>query len=83
MLSLARRRKLGMLAACLAVISWAAGPADPDGTLHIKDLSVPLSNFLSPEARSYMLHCCGTSPLSEARAQPRTSKATARARTRS
>jgi len=62
MLSLARRRKLGMLAACLAVISWAAGPADPDGTLHIKDLSVPLSNFLSPEARSYMLHLLRDQP---------------------
>ncbi len=29
---------------------------DPDGTLHVSRLSVPLSSFLSPEARSYMLH---------------------------
>ncbi|MGB6942480.1 MAG: alpha/beta hydrolase [Bryobacteraceae bacterium] len=29
---------------------------DPDGTLHDNDFSVPLSSFLSPEARAYMLH---------------------------
>jgi epsilon-lactone hydrolase len=62
MLSLGRRAKLGILAACLAVISWAAGPADPDGTLHIKDLAVPLSSVLSPEARSYMLHLLRDQP---------------------
>ncbi len=63
MLSLGRGAKLGMLAACLAVISWAAGHAvDPDGTLHVKDLSVPLSSFLSPEARSYMLHLLRDQP---------------------
>jgi acetyl esterase/lipase len=63
MLSLARRAKFGILAGCLAMISWAAGPlADPDGTLHIRDLSVPLSTFLSPEARSYMLHVLRDQP---------------------
>ncbi len=46
------------------MISWAADPAgvDPDGTLHIKDLAVPLSSFLSPEARSYMLHLLRDQP---------------------
>ena len=39
----------------------SAGPDEPppgidkDGTVHIKDLAVPLSNFLSPEGRDYML----------------------------
>ena len=28
---------------------------DKDGTVHIRDLAVPLSNFLSPEGRDYML----------------------------
>ena len=37
---------------------------DPDGTLHISDLSVPLSSFLSPEARSYMLHVLRDKPFS-------------------
>jgi len=57
MLSLGFRATLGILAASLAVISWAADQAvDQDGTLHVQDLHVPLSSFLSPEARSYMLH---------------------------
>jgi len=57
MLSLGFRATLGILAASLAVISWAADQAvDQDGTLHVQDLRVPLSSFLSPEARSYMLH---------------------------
>jgi monoterpene epsilon-lactone hydrolase len=62
MLSRARRAKFPVLAGCLAVISWAAGPADPDGTLHIKDLAIPLSSLLSPEARSYMLHLLRDQP---------------------
>jgi epsilon-lactone hydrolase len=37
---------------------------DPDGTLHVNDLSVPLSSFLSPEARSYMLHVLRDKPFS-------------------
>jgi len=37
---------------------------DPDATLHISDLSVPLSSFLSPEARSYMLHLLRDKPFS-------------------
>jgi monoterpene epsilon-lactone hydrolase len=37
---------------------------DPDGTLHISDVSVPLSSFLSPEARSYMLHLLRDKPFS-------------------
>ena len=57
MLSLGFRATLGILAAGLAVISWAADQAvDQDGTLQVQDLRVPLSSFLSPEARSYMLH---------------------------
>lgn len=35
---------------------------DPDGTLHVNHLSVPLSSFLSPEARSYMLHLLRDQP---------------------
>ena len=63
MLRLGFRATLGILPACLAAISWAAGPsADPDGTLHIKDLAVPLSSVLSPEARSYMLHLLRDQP---------------------
>ena len=37
---------------------------DPDGTLHISELSVPLSSFLSPAARSYMLHLLRDKPFS-------------------
>ncbi len=37
---------------------------DPDGTLHVSGLSVPLSIFLSPEARSYMLHLLRDKPFS-------------------
>jgi len=48
----------------LAVISFAAGRdgIDADGTLHIKDLAVPLSSYLSPEARSYLLHLLRDQP---------------------
>jgi len=38
--------------------------SDPDGTLHISELSVPLSSFLSPAARSYMLHLLRDKPFS-------------------
>jgi monoterpene epsilon-lactone hydrolase len=65
MLSLARRPRFGIVAGCLAIILSAEGqPADPDGTLYIKDLAVPLSSFLSPEARSYMLHLLRDQPFS-------------------
>ena len=37
---------------------------DPDGTLHVNNLSVPLSSFLSPEARAYMLHVLRDRPFS-------------------
>ncbi len=37
---------------------------DPDGTLHVSGLSVPLSSFLSLEARSYMLHLLRDKPFS-------------------
>jgi acetyl esterase/lipase len=37
---------------------------EPDGTLHISDVSVPLSSFLSPEARSYMLQLLRDKPFS-------------------
>ncbi|MGA2572038.1 MAG: alpha/beta hydrolase [Terracidiphilus sp.] len=33
-----------------------------DGTVAIKDLSVPLSSFLSPEARQYMIHLMRDQP---------------------
>jgi monoterpene epsilon-lactone hydrolase len=36
----------------------------PDGTLDISDVSVPLSSFLSPEARSYMLQLLRDKPFS-------------------
>lgn len=63
MLRLARRAKFGILPGCLAMISCAAGqPADPDGTLHIQNLAVPLSNVLSPEARAYMIHLLRDQP---------------------
>jgi monoterpene epsilon-lactone hydrolase len=38
--------------------------ADPDGTLHISELPVPLSSFLSPAAHSYMLHLLRDKPFS-------------------
>ena len=55
---------IGTLAVALAMITWAADRegVDPDGTLHIRDLPVPLSSFLSPEARSYMLHLLRDQP---------------------
>lgn len=34
----------------------------PDGTLNVNHLAVPLSTFLSPEARSYMLHLLHDQP---------------------
>lgn len=37
---------------------------DADGTVHIKDLSVPLSSFLSSEAREYMLELLLEKPFS-------------------
>ena len=37
---------------------------DPDGTLHVSGLSVPFSSFLSPEARSCMLHLLRDKPFS-------------------
>ncbi|HUA17629.1 MAG TPA: alpha/beta hydrolase [Bryobacteraceae bacterium] len=56
--------KPAVILAGLAVMSWAAPPGGvaPDGTLHIKELSVPLSSFLSPEARAYMLHLLRDQP---------------------
>jgi epsilon-lactone hydrolase len=41
-----------------SVMSWSQSPEapSPDGTVVIKDLSVPLSSFLSPEGRAYMIH---------------------------
>lgn len=50
----------------LAAILGAAGPNDTgfDGTVVIKDLSVPLSSFLSPEARQYMIHLLRDQPFS-------------------
>ena len=45
--------------------------SDPDGTLHISDISVPLSSFLSPEARSYMVHLLRDKPFREGRALPK------------
>ncbi|HEX5230224.1 MAG TPA: hypothetical protein VFW44_21075 [Bryobacteraceae bacterium] len=49
----------------LAAALMAAVPrqdVDQDGTLHPKALSVPLSSFLSPEARAYMLHLLRDQP---------------------
>ena len=55
---------IGTLAVALAMITWAADRegVSPDGTLHIRDLPVPLSSFLSPEARSYMRHLLRDQP---------------------
>jgi len=49
---------IAVVPAFVAVISSASSQerVDPDGALHIQDLPVPLSSFLSPEARTYMLH---------------------------
>jgi acetyl esterase/lipase len=57
---------VAVLAVFLAVIAWAAARdgVDPDGTLRVKDLAVPLSSFLSPEARGYMLHVLLDQPFS-------------------
>jgi len=62
----------GVIAACMSIGGANAQLADtlkgeavdPDGTLHISDLSVPLSSLLSPEARSYMLHVLRDKPFS-------------------
>jgi monoterpene epsilon-lactone hydrolase len=63
MLNLAHCPRFRIVAGCLAMILSAKGqPADPDGTLHLKDLAVPLSSVLSPEARSYMLHLLRDQP---------------------
>jgi len=55
---------IAIFAAALAAVAWAAGHevVGTDGTLQIKDLSVPLSSFLSPEARAYMLHLLRDQP---------------------
>ena len=64
-MKLQRRITLWLLAAACVIfaaksthILWAAAPEDisPDGTVLIRELSVPLSSYLSPEARSYMIH---------------------------
>src|SRR5208283_3040177 len=65
MTTMQRRITLWLLAAACVIfaakstrILWAAASEDisPDGTVLIKELSVPLSSYLSPEARSYMIH---------------------------
>ena len=50
----------------LCVFLWAENPDDirPNGTVVIKDLAVPLSNFLSPEAHAYMVHLLIDHPFS-------------------
>lgn len=57
---------IGVVLALAAAGSWAASreAVDPDGTLRMQDLSVPLSSFLSPEARAYMLHLLIDQPFS-------------------
>jgi len=57
---------VSVLLALGATGSWAASPeaVDPDGTLRMQDLSVPLSSFLSSEARAYMLHLLRDQPFS-------------------
>src|SRR5690349_12372959 len=61
--NLARRPSFGIVAGCLAItLSAECRAADPDGTLHIQNLAVPLSNVLSPEARSYMIHLLRDQP---------------------
>ena len=41
-----------------------SGDISPDGTVLVKNLSVPLSSFLSPEARAYMVHLLRDQPFS-------------------
>jgi epsilon-lactone hydrolase len=50
----------------LRVFRGAENPDNvrPDGTVVIKDLVVPLSNLLSPEARAYMIHLLVDHPFS-------------------
>jgi acetyl esterase/lipase len=50
----------------LCVFLWAENPDSirPDGTVVIKDLAVPLSNLLSPEAHAYMVHLLIDHPFS-------------------
>jgi len=57
---------IGVVLTLASTASWAASPesVDPDGTLRIQDLSVPLSSFLTPEARGYMLHLLRDQPFS-------------------
>jgi epsilon-lactone hydrolase len=57
---------VGVVLALGATGSWTASPegVDPDGTLRMQNLSVALSNFLSPEARAYMLHLLRDQPFS-------------------
>ena len=47
-----------ILVARPARIAWgkASDTISPDGTITIKELSVPLSSLLSPEAKAYMIH---------------------------
>jgi acetyl esterase/lipase len=53
-----------VIAAGMSIGHSRAQAVDPDGTLHISDLAVPLSSFLSPAARSYMLHVLRDQPFS-------------------
>ncbi len=57
---------IAVLSVFMSAVSWAASGEGvyPDGTLHIQNLSVPLSSFLSPEARAYMLHLLRDQPFS-------------------
>jgi monoterpene epsilon-lactone hydrolase len=50
----------------LTATLWAETPGEisPDGTVLIKNLSVPLSSLLSPEARAYMIHLLVDHPFS-------------------
>ncbi len=72
-MKLQRRITLCLLAAACVLfaaksthILWATAPEDisPDGTVLIRELSVPLSSYLSPEARSYMIHLLRDHPFS-------------------
>jgi epsilon-lactone hydrolase len=57
---------IAVLSVFITAVSWAASRerVDADGTLHIQNLSVPLSSFLSPEAHAYMLHLLRDQPFS-------------------
>lgn len=65
---LSATQRLALAVAATALLSTAAqaqgarAMADPDGTVHLPALQVPLSNYLSPEARDFMVRRLAAPP---------------------